>query len=157
MGIGSSTTSTTNINIIGVECYEERTKQGGKYYSYDLVFALKQQPLVFRRFATTMMVNYVFKFEDINKLGDLLSKTMGCRFKKGELKRSIIASQSKDSSVVYTMGGVITTKKIGGLSYLLYNLELLCVKNHRYPEIGTIFTKELIVLFFIQRKSVNLR
>ncbi len=104
----------TDINIIGVECYEERTKQGGKYYSYDLVFALKQQPLVFRRFATTMMVNYVFKFEDINKLGDLLSKTMGCRFKKGELKRSIIASQSKDSSVVYTMGGVITTKKNRG-------------------------------------------
>ena len=52
---------------------------------------------------------------------------------------------------------VLLQKKIGGLSYLLYNLELLCVKNHRYPEIGTIFTKELIVLFFIQRKSVNLR
>ena len=96
----------SDIEIIGVQCYEHRGKRGVQY-SYDLVYAARQEPAEFKKLATTTGINHVLNFDDINKLGFILSETIGCRFLKGENLRSIQAFYSSGSPIKYTMGGTI--------------------------------------------------
>ena len=99
----------SDVAVIGVKCYEHKSKKRTNYgtsyrtnyityYSYDLVYATNQQPSKFKKLATTMGINHTLTFEDINKMGELLSTTIECRFIKGSPNRSIEAFQGK-----YTM------------------------------------------------------
>lgn len=94
-----------DIAIMGVQCYEHHDKHGTKY-SYDLVYANMDEPRKFKKLATTMGINHVLTFDDINKIGLILSETAGCRFLKGEQLRSIQAFPS-GGTVKYTMGGTM--------------------------------------------------
>ena len=96
-----------DIAIIGVQCYEHHDKHGTKY-SYNLVFATMQEPVKFKKLATTTGINHQFNFDDINKLGVILSETIECRFVKGEQMRSIQAFPS-GGTVKYTMGGTMSS------------------------------------------------
>ena len=96
-----------DISDMGVKSYRQkiRKKYGGEsiHYSYFLVFATKQNPSAFIDLASTEGINHCLSFEEINKIGELLSKTVNCRFIKGEPTLSIKASQS-GTSVEYSMG-----------------------------------------------------
>ena len=95
----------SDIEVIGVQCYEHHDKHGTTY-SYDLVYASKQEPVKFKKLATTMGINHMLTFDDINKIGLILSETTGCRFVKAEQLRSIQAFPS-GGTVKYTMGGTM--------------------------------------------------
>ncbi len=93
------------ITILGIRCYESKNK--GKYfYSYELVFATKQQLSKFEILARTYGVNHTFCLNELNKIGKILAETIKCRFIEGEPKRSIEASQVFDE-VSYTVGDSI--------------------------------------------------
>ncbi len=94
----------SDIAIIGVQCYEHRGKYGYSY-SYDLVYATINQPTKFKKLATTQGINHMLTFDDINKMGLLLSETIGCNFIIGKEERSIQAFPSGGSSAKYIMGG----------------------------------------------------
>ena len=97
----------SDINIIGVQCYEHHSKHRTDY-SYDLVFAAKQLPDKFIKLASSMGIKYALDFDEINKLGLILSETIGCRFMSGEPERSIQAFPS-GGSVKYAMGNAISS------------------------------------------------
>ena len=95
----------SDIEVMGVQCYEHRDKHGTSY-SYDLVYATKQEPVKFKKLATTMGINHMLTFNDINEIGLILSKATGCRFIKGIELRSIQAFPA-GGTVKYTMGGTM--------------------------------------------------
>lgn len=95
----------SDVTIIGVQCYEHHSKHG-KHYSYNLVYATNQEPTKFKKLAMTTGINHMLNFDDINIIGEILSKTIGCRFYKGEYLRSIQAFSS-GGAVKYTMGGTM--------------------------------------------------
>ncbi len=99
----------SDIEIIGVKGYISKNKQkNSTIYFYELVYATKQDPLEFKVLAQTGAVTYNSNLNELNKMGELLSKTVNCQFLKGKESASITGSVV-GAEISYTLGSLERT------------------------------------------------
>ena len=89
-----------DVIAIGVQGIENHF-QKKVYYTYHLVYVTKQKPEKFEEMVHAG--DDGIEFEDLNKIGEILGQIMGCKFIKGEYKRSICI-YNEDDLLTYGLG-----------------------------------------------------
>ncbi len=70
----------SDVSLIGIQYHEYRGKNSTIRY-YDLVYEIRPRFSEFHLLATTGGVRQAFSYNELQKLGQLLSKTLDCPFK----------------------------------------------------------------------------
>lgn len=89
-----------DIIVLGVQGIENHL-QKNVYYTYHLVYVTQQKPEKFEEMVHAGDDGLVF--EDLNKIGEILSQVIGRKFIKGEHKRSI-SIYNEDGLLTYGLG-----------------------------------------------------